>query len=81
MIICKFASVSGNMSDSEILDIKKRNAFLDDENVGNFHEKRDEGRVVLTLGVGCYSCISLLGFPTTFIIDMALSTPRFMSFD
>lgn len=35
--------------------------------------------VVLTLSVGCYCYISLSGFPTTFIIDMALSAPRFMS--
>jgi hypothetical protein len=49
-----------------------------DENVGNFHLKRDEGKVVLTLSVGRYGYISLLGIPTTFIMDMANSAPRFM---
>lgn len=39
-------------------------------------QKRDEGMVVLTVCVGRYGYISLSGFPTTFIIDMALSAPR-----
>ena len=34
-------------------------------------QKRDEGMVVLTVCVGRYGYISLSGFPTTFIIDMA----------
>lgn len=51
--------------------LKKRNAFLDDENLGNFHEKRDEGRVVLTLRRGVQKLYLSLGFPRTFIIDMA----------
>ena len=41
-------------------------------------QQRDEGMVVLTVCVGRYGYISLSGFPTTFIIDMALSAPRFM---
>ena len=39
-------------------------------------QKRDEGMVVLTVCVGRYGYISLSGFPTTFIIDMALSALR-----
>lgn len=35
--------------------------------------------VVLTVGVGCYGYISLSGFPRTFIIDTALSAPRFVA--
>ena len=44
-------------------------------------QKRDEGMVVLTVCVGRYGYISLSGFPTTFIIDMALSAPRFRVHD
>jgi hypothetical protein len=60
------------------LYVKKRNAFLYDENLGNFHKKEKKAYVVLTLGVGQYGHISFLGFPRTFIIDMALSAPRFI---
>ena len=43
--------------------LKKRNAFLDDENLGNFHDKRDEGRVVLTLRRGVQKLYLSLVFP------------------
>lgn len=56
------------------LEIKKRYAFLHDENLGNFQQKEEGGIVVLTYGVGCYYHIFSLGFPRTFIIDWHCGT-------